>query len=207
MGGTLARLASEGVRTAIYVATDGAAGRASGVEVRDRDDLARIRRVEMLRAAAVLGVGRLAMPRWPDGALGEQDQAEVVAGIVRIMRLVRPDAVATFGPEGGPNQHRDHKAISRAATTAFAEAASDGWRPRRLFYCTWSDRVAERFGIEGPPADCRVDVHNWMEAKRRAFDEHRTQWDHRERFEQTVNPSEDYALVSGPPCAGDDLFA
>src|SRR5690606_36043074 len=110
-----------------YVATDGAAGRASGVKICDRDELARVRRAEMLRAAAVLGIARVTMPGWPDGALGEQDEQIVVAGIVRVMRLIRPDVVVTFGPEGGPNQHRDHKTISLAATTAFAAAGVDGW--------------------------------------------------------------------------------
>ena len=122
------------------------------------------------------------------------------------MRLVRPDFVITFGPEGGPNQHRDHKAISRAATTAFAHAASGTWRPARLFYCTWSEQVAERFGVAGLPATCRLDVAEWMDLKRRAFEEHRTQWDHRERFEQTVNPLEEFALAAGSPGADDDLF-
>ena len=206
IGATLPRLHAEGVRTAVYVATDGDAGRSSGLPVSDPADLARIRRAEMLKAAAVLRVGRVLMPGWPDGKLGDQDEGAVVAGIVRAMRLVRPDVVITFGPEGGPNQHRDHKAVSRAATAAFSAAATGGWRPSRLFYCTWSERVAERFGVEGLPSDCRLDVAEWMETKRRAFDEHRTQWEHRARFEGTVNEVEEFALAAGPECAEGDLF-
>jgi LmbE family N-acetylglucosaminyl deacetylase len=175
--------------------------------VRDPADLARIRRAEMLKAAAVLRVGRVLMPGWPDGKLGDQDEGAVVAGIVRAMRLVRPDVVVTFGPEGGPNQHRDHKAVSRAATAAFSAAATGGWRPSRLLYCTWSRRVAERFGVAGLPSDCRLDVAEWMETKRRAFDEHRTQSQHRARFEETVNEVEEFALVAGPECAEGDLFS
>ena len=206
IGATLARLHAEGVHTALYVATDGAAGRASGVELRDRAELARMRRAEMLRAAALLGVGRVTMPGWPDGELGEQDQSRVIAGIVRTMRLVRPDVVVTFGPEGGPNRHRDHMAISRAATAAFAAAPFDGWQPARLLQIAWSGRVAEHFGVAGPPVACRMNVGEWMEAKRRAFDEHRTQWDLRPRFEITVNEVEEFALAAGSPCADDDLF-
>lgn len=207
IGATLPRLHAEGVRTALYVATDGDAGRSSGLPVRDPADLARIRRAEMLKAAAVLRVGRVLMPGWPDGKLGDQDEGAVVAGIVRAMRLVRPDVVVTFGPEGGPNQHRDHKAVSRAATAAFSAAATGGWRPSRLLYCTWSRRVAERFGVEGLPSDCRLDVAEWMETKRRAFDEHRTQSQHRARFEETVNEVEEFALAAGPECAEGDLFS
>ena len=206
IGATLARLHAEGARTALYVATDGAAGRASGVELGDPADLARMRRAELLRAAAVLGVGRVAMPGWPDGRLGEQDESEVIAGIVRFMRLVRPDVVVTFGPEGGPNQHRDHMAIARAATAAYGIAPIDGWQPARLLQIAWSGRVAEHFGLAGPPVACRMNVAAWMDAKRRAFDEHRTQWDLRPRFETTVNEVEEFALAAGSPCADDDLF-
>lgn len=209
IGATLARLAAEGVRTALYVATDGAAGRASGVAVGDRAGLARLRRAELLRAAGVLGVGRVTMPGWPDGALGEQDPDAIVAGIVRTIELVRPDVVVTFGPEGGPNQHRDHKAISRAATLAFAAAAdghAGGWRPRRLFYFAWDADTEERFGVSSEPVSCRLDVAGWMDVKRRAFDEHRTQWDHRETFEFTVSAVEAFALAAGPAAPGDDLF-
>ena len=204
IGATLARLHAEGARTALYVATDGAAGRASGVEIRDRAELARLRRAELLRAAGVLGVGRVSMPGWPDGELGVQDEAAVLDGIMRTIGLVRPDVVVTFGPEGGPNQHRDHKAISHLATRAFAEAKPAD--SSRLFYVTWSGRITERFGVEGLPATCRIEVSEWMDSKRRAFEAHRTQWDHRARFDDTVGEIEEFALAAGPPSAGDDLF-
>lgn len=206
VGATLARLADEGVRTALYVATDGAAGRSSGVATRDPQELARLRRAELLRAAGVLGVGRATMPGWPDGALGDQDFDAVLGGIVQTMRLVRPDVVVTFGPEGGPNQHRDHKAVSRAATAAFAAAGDDEWRPRRLFYFAWDQAITERFGVRSEPVTCRLDVAKWMEVKRKAFEEHRTQWDHRETFEFTVAAVESFALAAGPAGPGDDLF-
>lgn len=192
IGGTLARLHDRGVRTALYVATDGAAGRASGVAVRDRAELARLRRAELLRAAGVLGVGRVIMPGWPDGELGAQDEDAVVGEIVRAIRLVRPDVVVTFGPEGGPNRHRDHQAISRFATTAVARS---GGAPR-LYYFTWSERQRALFGVEGRPVTCRVNVARWMATKRRAFEEHRTQWDHRERFEETVDEREEFSRIT-----------
>jgi hypothetical protein len=46
-----------------------------------------------------------------------------------------------------------------------------------------------------------------METKRRAFDEHRTQSQHRARFEETVNEVEEFALAAGPECAEGDLFS
>lgn len=219
IGGTLARLAAGGARTALYIATDGAAGRSSGVELSGRAELARVRRAELLRAAGVLGVGRVFLAGWPDGELASQPADDVVADVARAIRLVRPQVVVTFGPEGAPNRHRDHRAISRATTAAFFLAgqatAFDGhaatrvqpWAPSRLFYFTWSEAIAQEFGVEGQPATCRVRVAEWTETKRRAFDEHRTQWDHRARFEQTLEEEERFFLASGPAGADGDLFA
>lgn len=202
-GGTLARAHAEGVRTALYVATDGAAGRASGMDVDGRAELARLRRRELLAAAGVLGVGRVFLPRYPDGELAAVPADDLVTDIVRAIRMVRPQVVVTFGPEGAPNRHRDHRAISRAATAAFFLSGE----PARLFYTTWSGGIAESFGVTGMPATCRVAVGDWLEVKRRAFDEHRSQWDHRSRFEMTIEPEELYFLASGPGTPERDLFS
>lgn len=51
-----------------------------------------------------------------DGRLASADQEELVGALVRAIRTHRPDVVITFGPEGAPTRHRDHRAISRAAT-------------------------------------------------------------------------------------------
>lgn len=178
-----------------------------------------MRRSELLRAAAILGVGRVITGGRPDGALGAEDEDGMVADVVRSIRLVRPDVVVTFGPEGGPNRHRDHRVISRVTTTAFFVAGSataypntpaaalPAWRPHRLFYFTWRERLARAFTAEGQPITCSLRVGDWLDAKRRAFEEHRSQWDHRERFELTLEEYEDFLLASGCGAADDDLFA
>jgi LmbE family N-acetylglucosaminyl deacetylase len=171
--------------------------------VRDPAELARLRRAELLRAAGVLGVGRVVMGGRPDGALEAEPQDPFRAEIERTIRLIRPDVVVTFGPEGGPNQHRDHRVISRLTTEAF-ERAGVG---TRLYYVTWAERIRDGFGVAGHPRDCWLHVAPWNGVKLRAFEEHRTQWVHRERFELTVQDYEEFALASGAACTADDLFA
>lgn len=210
-GGTFARYHALGVPTAVFTATDGDAGRSAGL-ADGREALGRLRREELRRAAAELGIGRLYTPGFPDGALDRIAPDEIVAAIVAAIREVRPRVVITFGPEGAPTGHRDHKAISRLTTAAFFLARNPTvlphitpWTPRRLYYTTWDP--AEGWPTEGLPATCRVDVAAWSARKRAAFEAHRTQAEHRAEFERTVTAEEWYALAAGPAEGdGKDLF-
>ena len=56
----------------------------------------------------------------------------VIGEIVALLRRERPDVVITFGPEGAPTQHRDHRAISRLATAAFLLAGTASAFPEQL---------------------------------------------------------------------------
>jgi LmbE family N-acetylglucosaminyl deacetylase len=218
-GGTLARYAEAGARVALYVATDGDAGRSSGIPFSSREELGRIRRAELLAACPVLGVQHVEHGGHPDGALAAADPDLVIGQIVAFIRRERPQVVLTFGPEGAPTGHRDHRAICRfatsavllAGTAAFPEQLESGLsrhRPDRLCYVTWpmpfpGDRPAQ----EGQPIDIRVPVGEWQAKKLDAFFAHRTQLDHEAYFRTVALPAtEDYFVAIGLPGAGDDLF-
>src|SRR5690606_22848915 len=112
----------------------------------------------------------------------------LLAEIVRFMRTHRPAVVITFGPEGGPNAHRDHKVISRLTTAAFFLAGSptawpdqlnDGLltphRVNRLYYVAWQPPVpgtAEPYSV---PLTALIDGRPWEQVKRSAFEAHTTQ--------------------------------
>lgn len=206
VAGTLARCAAEGVRTALFVATDGEAGRVVAGGPADPAALARTRRVELLRAAAVLGVARVFLPGFRDGALEAERPDAVLGALVAAIRIVRPSVMITFGPEGAPNAHADHRAISRLATAAFfaagnptlhreAAAHAPPFTPRRLYYCTWEP--GELGGrTEGMPVTRRIEVGGYRDVKRLAFDQHRTQQQHRAEFERAVVPHESYFLAA-----------
>jgi len=219
-GATVAKHAAGGARVSLYCATDGDAGRSSGIPFSSREELGRIRRAELLRACEVLGIQRVEHGGHPDGALGAAEPDVVIGQIVGFLRRERPQVVLTFGPEGAPTGHRDHKAICRFATSAALLAGTEAFpeqlesglaphRPDRLCYVTWpmpfpGDRPAQ----EGQPIQIRESTEAWNAKKLDAFFVHRTQLDH-EAYFRTVAllPTEDYFVATGVPASGDDLFA
>lgn len=221
MGATLPRYAAEGVALHLLAATDGDGGRASGIAVASREELGRLRRAELHEAARRLGVRTVTSLGHPDGGLPAVDADLLVGEVVRFLRTRRPDVVVTFGPEGAPNLHRDHRAMSRAATaafflaafpTAYPEQLAEGLLPhatRRLFYVAWQPG-AGALAAHSVPVTARLEATPWDDAKRAAFDAHRTQHEFRGRFEEiAMRDDESFALVSGvaqPRALVEDLF-
>lgn len=211
-GATIARYAAEGVRCSLFCATDGDAGKTSGIPVSSPEELGRLRRTELQAACAILGIASVVYGGHGDGRLSEADPDGVIAQMVRMLRVERPDVVLTFGPEGAPTQHRDHRAISRlatsafllAGTSAFVEQLEDGvlpFRPARLCVVTWpSPRAGELYQAEGQPAHIRVDARPWNATKRAAFLAHQSQRQHQANFERyAVTDEEWYSVVTGSP--------
>jgi LmbE family N-acetylglucosaminyl deacetylase len=220
IGGTIAHYAKLGVRWDLFCATDGDAGR-SAAPVSSKAELAALRRNELIAAARLLGVrGEIVARGYPDGDLAQVEPDRLVGDVVEFLRNVQPAIVITFGPEGAPNAHRDHRAISRVATAAFYLAAlptayPEQQRPThaatRLFYLTWPPPGAgSPYTVYGVPATARIDVRRELETKRRAFLVHATQRDLMDRFERlALTDDEWYALAGGCPQSQEtitDLF-
>src|SRR5687768_13354003 len=210
IGGTIAAYAQRGVRWDLFCATDGDAGR-SAVPVSSREELASIRRNELISAARLLGVrGEIVTRGHPDGGLAQVDADELAGEVVHFLREARPSVVITFGPEGAPNAHRDHRAVSRAATAAFHQAASatayteQNLAPHtsaRLFYVAWQPPgPGSPHTVHSVPATARVDVRRELDLKRRAFQLHATQRGLQDKFELlALTDDEFYAFASGRP--------
>ena len=207
-GGTLARFASEGARCSLYCATDGDAGQSSGIPVASRAELGAVRRAELRAACAVLGVETIVCGGHPDGGLHHVDPEVVMGEIVALIRREQPEVVITFGPEGAPTRHRDHRAISRLATaafllagtaTAFPEQLTGGivpYRPAQLWYSTWPPPApGEEPSTVGQPIDLAVDVTAWLPTKRAAFEAHRSQHVHRPSFDRLALRDQEYYFV------------
>ena len=225
IGGTVARYSKAGVRCSLFCATDGDAGRASGIAVSSRAELGRMRRAELEKGAALLGFDQpIVYGGFPDGALAGVDQDALIGLIVECLRRWRPTIVITFGPEGAPNTHRDHRAISRAATAAFfaariptvfpehAERGLEPFAPSRLFYGAWPDPPARaELPARSLPATTWIDIAALHDIKRESFLAHATQRDHLGRFEAlALTAHEGFHLAAGaaqPDPIADDLFA
>jgi LmbE family N-acetylglucosaminyl deacetylase len=211
-GGTLAKYAEAGVRCSLYCATDGDAGRSSGILFSSRAELGTIRRAELLEACRRLGVTVVEHGGHLDAALQAADPEVVMRQIVALLRRERPQVVLTFGPEGAPTGHLDHRAISRLATSAVLLAGTSAFpeqleaglvphRPDRLCYVTWPvPAPGEAPRKEGQPIHIREPVAPWHPRKLDAFFAHRTQLDHEAYFKREAMPmAEDYFVAIGTP--------
>jgi LmbE family N-acetylglucosaminyl deacetylase len=137
--------------------------------------------------------------------------------------MATDDVVLTFGPEGAPTGHRDHKAISSltrravdcaAAAGEFPEQLMGAVRPHtvsRLCYVTWpAPKPGELYQAVGQPAHIRIDAHHWNGKKREAYLAHRSQRQHQENFERyAIVDAEWYSVATGVPApeSAEDLFA
>ena len=225
MGGTIALHAGRGDPFALYCATDGGAGRSSGLAAASPAELGALRRQELADALRVLGAPTAVVAGGhPDGRLPEVDADALVGEIVRFLRAARPTVVVTFGPEGAPTGHRDHRAICRAATAAFFLAARESEYPEqlaaglaphaaaRLYYVSWAEPApGSPIRHQSVPATASLDTRATHEVELRAFMAHRSQRVHEDAFRRDcLTSTEDYALVAGVPQPAplvDDLFA
>lgn len=222
-GGTYAKYAARGTRVTIFCATDGDAGKTSGLAVSSRQELGALRRQELHAAAKVLGIASVETPGHPDGGLRAVDPDALVGEIVLHLRRERPQVVVTFGPEGAPNTHPDHRVISRAATaafflagnaTVFADQLRDGvaaHAPSRLYYVAWpvpsADAVLRTHAV---PATARIDVRRFREIENAAWRAHASQQALQQRFDETAATDDElFAFAAGlpqPRATVEDLF-
>jgi LmbE family N-acetylglucosaminyl deacetylase len=185
--------------------------------------LAAIRREEARAASDILGIASIEFAGYGDGALQQLDPAVLTGSIVAFIRRHRPTIVLTFGPEGAPTGHRDHRAISRAATaafflaelrTAYPEHIERGLAPHRasrLFYHAWQyPHKNPSLKLESVPPTARVDATSCRQRKLDAFMAHATQRYAYDLFVTDVLlDAEFFAFAAGTPQprpAIDDLF-
>ncbi|RME13382.1 MAG: PIG-L family deacetylase [Ardenticatenia bacterium] len=206
-GGTLARYGWQRVRTVLVTLTDGAAGQTGGLV--PQANLAARRQAELYHSARILGVSHVEQWGAPDGALNTVPPEPLVARLLALFRAERPAVIATFGPEGGGNQHPDHQAASALVTAAWRRWREDAPQTR-LAYITVAPSVAEQSDIPYSHAHVRVDISAALAVKRAAFYAHRTQKGDRayyEAYQQAQGPFEWFHLVDEtPPARWNDLF-
>lgn len=134
-GPVLARYARGGAQVFMIIVTDGAQGGAH-TSIPRGPELARVRADEARCAADALGVHPPILLGFPDAELGSylddpERLAHVSARIQEEMQHLRPDALITWGPEGGGG-HPDHRLVS-SIVTQLVRAGAPG-APERLFY-------------------------------------------------------------------------
>ena len=138
----LARYAREGVQVYLIIATGGGAGAGQQGHIPRPEttvageDLVRQRAEEARCASQALGIQPPILLGFPDGKLGDYigDRTliyQVTQRIAEELARLHPDAVITWGPDGGTG-HPDHRIVSNIATQ-LQRAGAPGV-PERVFY-------------------------------------------------------------------------
>ena len=138
----LARYAREGVHVYQIIASDGIAGAGQQGNIPRPDvtaqgeDLVKQRADEARCAAQTLGIQPPILLGFPDGKLGDYagDRSLIYQLTQRIgeeLARLRPDAVLTWGPDGGTG-HPDHRIVGNIVTQ-LQRAGAPGV-PDRVFY-------------------------------------------------------------------------
>ncbi len=143
-GGTLLRMASRGLRTAILDLTQGEAGTRGSAEERAR---------EAAEAARILGVGWRQALDLPDGAV--ENTLENRLKIVRVLRLLRPRVVIL---PYGQARHPDHAAVAQLGYEACflsglskIETGTANHRPFKIVYASLYADVRPSFIVDITP--------------------------------------------------------
>lgn len=122
--GTIASWTDAGIDVRYCILTDGDAG---GFSEQQRPAIVETRREEQRRAAKLVGVKDVSFLGYRDGFL--EPTPDVVGGVVRRIREVRPDVVMSMHPERNwdriQKSHPDHLACGEAVTRAVYPASEN----------------------------------------------------------------------------------
>ncbi|XAS66235.1 PIG-L deacetylase family protein [Micrococcaceae bacterium Sec5.7] len=122
--GTIAGWTAAGVRVSYCIMTDGDAG---GFDPAHRAEIIALRAAEQHRAAELVGVTDIHYLHQRDGYL--EPSHEVIRGVVKLIREIRPDVVLAMHPERNWNRiqksHPDHLAVGEAVTRAVYPAVEN----------------------------------------------------------------------------------
>lgn len=170
--GSVAQWTATGKQVVYVLCTSGDKGSSDPDMTSKR--LATIREAEQQDAANLLGVGDVEFLRYPDQAL--EDTPEFRKQIVRMIRIYRPEVIATSDPYRKYIWHRDHRIVGQVALDAVYPYARD-----RLAYPDMMDegilphKVREIWFWGTEDINHRQDISQTMDIKLAALACHKSQ--------------------------------
>lgn len=172
-GGLLAKLAAEGARVHIVVATD---GRRGSFEAKS-EMLIAARAEEMRCAAIVLGAEPPILLGYPDGELDTLPAGVLREQFIRAIRRFKPDIVITQDPYASFEPHPDHRVVAWAATEALNFSRMPLFHPEHLAEDLAPHLVVEKYFYANVPtlANRCIDISDYLARKIAALAEHRSQ--------------------------------
>lgn len=223
---TMAKYAAEGNRVLVVTCTDGRRGDVLNPAM-DRpgvlDNILDVRREEMARAAAALGVEHVwlgyedsglpegdPLPPLPEGSFAAQDPEDVAVRIVEQIREFRPHVIITYDENGG-YPHPDHLMVhavsmiawERAGDPDFAPEAGAPWTPLKLYYSHGfilrrMKLLQERLIQRGQKSPYELMIKRWEENEGDVFDRVTTQVECAAYFQQRADALTAHATQIDP---------
>ena len=223
---TMAKYAAEGNRVRVVTCTDGRRGDVLNPAM-DRpgvlDNILDVRREEMARAAAALGVEHVwlgyedsglpegdPLPPLPEGSFAVQDPEDVAVKIVEQIREFRPHVIITYDENGG-DPHPDHLMVhtvsmlawERAGDPDFAPEAGAPWTPLKLYYSHGfilqrMKLLQERLIQRGQKSPYELMIKRWEENEGDVFDRVTTQVECAAYFQQRADALTAHATQIDP---------
>ena len=174
-GGTIARMALEGDRVIIAVATDGIKGSfaLAGQELADA------RSSEMAAACRILGAEPPILLGFTDFELDRLPAGRLREAFIRLIREHKPDVVITEDPYWLGEPHPDHRAVAMAAMEAINYAFLPRLHPEHMDEGLQPHFVPEKYYYSEEPARFNkvVDITATFEKKVAAMAAHASQVD------------------------------
>ena len=223
---TMAKYAAEGNRVRVVTCTDGRRGDVLNPAM-DRpgvlDNILDVRREEMARAAAALGIEHVwlgyedsglpegdPLPPLPEGSFAVQDPEDVAVKIVEQIREFRPHVIITYDENGG-YPHPDHLMVhavsmiawERAGDPDFAPEAGAPWTPLKLYYSHGfilqrMKLLQERLIQRGQKSPYELMIKRWEENEGDVFDRVTTQVECAAYFQQRADALTAHATQIDP---------
>lgn len=223
---TMAKYAAEGNRVLVVTCTDGRRGDVLNPAM-DRpgvlDNILAVRREEMARAAAALGVEHVwlgyedsglpegdPLPPLPEGSFAVQDPEDVAVKIVEQIREFRPHVIITYDENGG-YPHPDHLMVhavsmiawERAGDQNFAPETGAPWTPLKLYYSHGfilqrMKLLQERLIQRGQKSPYELMIKRWEENEGDVFDRVTTQVECAAYFQQRADALTAHATQIDP---------
>jgi len=172
-GGTIAKMAADGCRVFIVVATDGSKGSfaLAGRELSDT------RTAEMTAACQIMGADPPIMLGFTDFELDLLPPGKLREVFMRLIRQHRPDVVITEDPFWLGETHPDHRAVAIAAMEAINYASLPRLHPEHLEQELQPHFVTEKYFYSEEPSRFNkfVDISAIFEKKVEAMAAHASQ--------------------------------
>ena len=139
VSGTLMKMKDAGHRVILVCLTKGEAAETGGKY--SRDELSKIRTLEMQHAAETIGADHLELLDFPDSGMDQLGLEQIKAIAAEMIRKFKPDVLLSYDSKVGLYGHPDHRLTGLALDELFLEqSGKTDFTPQDLYQVTLSPK-------------------------------------------------------------------